>query len=207
VLRHIRELIVTGGLSSGEYVRLEPIAAYLEVSVTPVREALMQLCSEGLVVLHPRRGFRVVPLSADDIADIYLVQAFIASELVRRAARRLSPSDLDQLDEVQHELEVAHGEGNENRVAELNYDFHRTLNLAADAPRLAQMLHASTQFAPRLFFAQIEGWPAASATEHREIIAAIRSGDVDRAARAMNEHVVEAGRLLAQHVEQRRSTS
>jgi DNA-binding GntR family transcriptional regulator len=202
VLRHVRELIVTGQVRAGDYLRLEPLATTLGVSVTPVREAMMHLRSEGLVEWQPKRGFRVLPLSSADIEDIYRVQAFVAGDLASRAVDHLSPHELDRLEELQDELEEAHTAGDADRVEELNHEFHRRINLAADSPRLAWFLQVSSQFAPRLFFAQIEGWSEASATDHREIIAALRAGDADAAGHSMRMHVARAGELLAAHVDQ-----
>jgi len=202
-LQHVRELIVTGQVTAGEFLRLERVADELGVSVTPVREAMVQLRAEGFVEWERRRGFRVLPLTAEDIVDIYAVQAFIAGELARRAARRLSPHAIDGLEALQDLLEKAHSSGSIDEVEAYNHDFHRRINRAADSPRLTSMLRASTHFAPRLFFASIEGWPEASASEHRGVIEAIRAFDADQAATRMTQHVIHAGRLLADHVASR----
>lgn len=200
VVRHVREQIVTGQVAAGTFLRLEHIAEQTGVSVTPVREAMMQLRSQGFVDWQPRRGFLVLPLTGDDIRDIYKVQSFVAAELVRRAVRRLSAVDVDELELLQTRLEDAHSAGDAAQVEELNHGFHRTLNKAACAPRLAGLLRTFTQYAPRRFFAEIQGWPAASASDHRAIIAAIRAGDAEEAAAAMSEHIARAGTLLADHI-------
>lgn len=201
VVRYIREQIVTGQVGAGTFLRLERLADETGVSVTPVREALMQLRSQGFVEWHPQRGFAVVPLTGDDIRDIYQVQAYTASELVRRAVRRLSPDDVDELERMQDRLEDAHKRGKVDEVEQHNHEFHRALNTAAGSPRLAYLLRTFTQFAPRLFFARIDGWPQASASDHRAIIEAIRSGEVEDAAIAMSAHVTRAGDLLAEHID------
>jgi DNA-binding GntR family transcriptional regulator len=199
VLRRIREQIVTGQVRAGTYLRLEHLAEEAGVSVTPVRDAMMQLRSEGFVDWQPRRGYLVLPLTAEDISDLYQVQAFVAAELVRRATRRLSQHDLDGLELLQERLEDAHRAGDSERVEELNHEFHRVLNRTAEAPRLAGLLRTFTQFAPQLFFAEIEGWSDASASDHREVLAALRTGDAEAAAASMAEHIIRAGRLLAEH--------
>jgi DNA-binding GntR family transcriptional regulator len=199
VLQHARELIVTGQVAPGEFLRLERLANDLGVSVTPVREAMVQLRSEGFVEWHHRRGFLVLPLTSADILDIYSVQAFVAGELARRALPRLSPHAISELASVQDRLEEAHSRGSLDQVEALNHDFHRTINVATNSPRLTWMLKASTRFAPRLFFASITGWPEASASQHRDIIRAMRDFDADAAAARMSEHVLNAGHLLAEH--------
>src|SRR5260370_22169599 len=100
VASYVRELIVSGHLRSGEFIRQEHIAEELELSATPVREGLLSLKGEGFVLLKPRRGFVVAPLSAADVRDLFTAQALLAGELVCRAAGRISEDDPDQLPRV-----------------------------------------------------------------------------------------------------------
>ncbi len=75
VAAHVRNLIMSGGVRPGDFVRLDETAAELGVSVTPVREALLTLRGEGLVELVPHRGYVVSPLDRSDIDDIFWLQA------------------------------------------------------------------------------------------------------------------------------------
>lgn len=196
---HIRDLIVSGEVAPGAFLRLEPIAQDLGISVTPVREAMVLLRGEGFVELEPRRGFVVLAMSRADIEDNYRVHAFVSGELAALACRRLSAESLDRIVTIQHELERAHTTGSESLVADLNHAFHREINLAADSRRLLWFLRASARYAPRLFFARIEGWSEASAHDHQAVLVALAVRDADGARRAMREHVSHAGELLARH--------
>jgi DNA-binding GntR family transcriptional regulator len=82
VASYVRELIVSGQLRSGQFIRQEQIAEELELSATPVREGLLTLKGEGFVQLKPRRGFVVAPLSAADVRDLFTAQELLAGELV-----------------------------------------------------------------------------------------------------------------------------
>ncbi len=199
VIEYIRDLIVSGVVRADEFLRLDAIAESLGTSVTPVREALLQLRGEGFVEWEPRRGFRVVRLTPEDIDDIHLVQAFIAKELATRASRRMSTYDVEQLQAIQQALENAHARGDAQEVEELNHAFHRKINLAADSPKLAWALKIFARFAPRRYFSQVDGWAEASAKDHRAIISALMSRDADAVGKAMQMHVENAGRLLAAH--------
>ena len=97
VARYVRQGIFEGSYGAGEYVRLEQVAAELGISVTPVREALLTLRAEGLLVQQPRRGFMVVPVTGRDLADVSGVQAFIGGELAARAATRITDEQLSEL--------------------------------------------------------------------------------------------------------------
>jgi DNA-binding GntR family transcriptional regulator len=140
VASYVRELIMSGNLRPGDFIRQEPIAEEFGLSATPVREGLLSLRGEGFVELLPRRGFVVASLSASDIRDLFTAQALLAGELVSRAAVRMGPDDLRELTEVHEALRKAAGAGAGELVESLNHDFHRRINLAAEAPRLAWML-------------------------------------------------------------------
>jgi len=201
VASYVRELIMSGHLRSGEFIRQERIAEELQLSATPVREGLLSLKGEGFVELKPRRGFVVAPLSASDVRDLFAAQALLAGELVSRATARMTPDDLRELNKVHRELRKAAAAGDGDAVESLNHDFHRRINLLADASRLAWMLSISTKFAPRRFFATIPGWSKASAQDHAAILKAITDRDAEQARGAMMRHMENAGELLAANFE------
>jgi DNA-binding GntR family transcriptional regulator len=201
VASYVRDLIMSGRLRSGDFIRQERIAEELELSATPVREGLLSLRGEGFVQLKPRRGFVVSPLSASDVRDLFTAQALLAGELVSRATTRMGAEDLRELTDVHNALRAAAAAGDGDVVENLNHDFHRRINLIADAPRLAWMLSISTKFAPRRFFATIPGWPMASADDHEAIIKAITDRDPEAARAAMKRHMENAGELLAANFE------
>lgn len=196
---HVRELIVSGQLRPGDFIRQERIAEDLGLSATPVREGLLALRGEGFVQLRPRRGFVVAPLGASDIRDLFTAQALLAGELAARSAQRLTDTQIDELAALDQALNTAAADNDAARVEELNHAFHRVVNLAAGSPKLAWVLSVTVRFAPHRFFATIEGWPAASADDHHAILSALRARDSAAASDAMRLHIENAGRLLALH--------
>lgn len=199
VAEYVRELIVSGQLKPGEFIRPEVVAEEVGVSATPSREGLLSLQSEGLLRVEPRRGFVVAPLSGSDIEDVFTGQALLGGELAARATTRLADEDIDALESIQADLESAAQRGEGDEVERLNHEFHRAIYRAADSPKLAWMLSSSLSYAPRRFFASVAGWPQASADDHRAIIASLRRRDADAARAAMAEHIRNAGQLLAAH--------
>lgn len=196
---HVRELIVSGGLAPGEFIRPESMAAELDISATPMREGLLSLQSEGLLRVEPRRGFVVAPLSSTDVEDVFTGQALLAGELAARAATRIAGDDLDELERIQSDLEKSARAEDFDEVELLNHQFHRIVYRAADSPKLSWMIKGSLNYAPRRFFASVEGWPQASAADHRAIIDSLRDRDPDAARAAMSAHIRNAGHLLAAH--------
>ncbi|MGD9516782.1 GntR family transcriptional regulator, partial [Mycolicibacterium sp.] len=140
VARFVRRRIFEGTYPAGQYIRLEQLADELGISVTPVREALFGLRAEGLLTQQPRRGFVVLPITRRDIADVADVQAHIGGVLASRAAERITDEQLQALDHVQDQLEVAYHADDHEGAVRLNHEFHRGVNVAAGSPKLAQLM-------------------------------------------------------------------
>lgn len=200
VARYVRRRIFEGTYGAGEYVRLEQLAAELGVSVTPVREALLELRAEGLLVQRPHRGFMVLPVTGRDIADVSNVQAHVGGELAARAAANISDEQLKQLKDLQAQLEGAYRQRDHERAVRLNHEFHRAINVAADSPKLAQLMGQITRYAPEALFPTVEGWPGQSLKDHRRVIAALEKRDEGRARRAMAEHFIAGVVPLVEHL-------
>ena len=168
-----------------------------------MREALLNLCAEGLLIQQPRRGFVVLELTARDIADVANVQAFIGGELAARAAENISDEQLAALRGIQDELERAYEQDDLERTVRLNHEFHRTINVAADSPKLTQFMSGITRYAPESVFPTVSGWPKLSIRDHRRVIAAFERRDANRARMAMAEHFTVGVAPLTDHLIER----
>lgn len=196
----IRSLILSGGLASGAFVRLEPLAQDFGTSVTPIREAMMILREQGFVELHPNRGFVVCEFSPQDIQDLFLIQSMIGSELAARAAEHIDERALASIEAIQQELEtLANGNGNGRAFELANDAFHAAVNECAGSPRLVWLYNAALPL-PK-YFSTIPGWLQMSIADHGSIIDALRRRDVEASRSAMASHVQHAGILLAEHLE------
>ncbi len=98
---------MSGRLRPGTFIRLDETAAELGVSVTPVREALLKLRGEGMVQLEPHRGHVVLPLTRQDIEDIFWLQATIARELAQAATVHIAEAEIDELERINESLATA----------------------------------------------------------------------------------------------------
>jgi DNA-binding GntR family transcriptional regulator len=203
VARFVRKRIFNGDYAAGQYVRLDQLAAELGVSVTPVREALFGLRAEGLLDQQPHRGFVVLPVTRRDITDVSDVQAHIGGELAARAAANITDDQLRELDEIQHQLEAAYTADDEERAVRLNHEFHRAINVAADSPKLAQLMYQITRYAPESVFPTVSGWPAESTRHHRAVLAALAKRDEDLARTAMAEHLAAGAVPMIEHLVER----
>ncbi|MGB8407480.1 MAG: GntR family transcriptional regulator [Mycobacterium sp.] len=203
VARFVRRRIFNGTFPAGEYLRLDQLATELGVSVTPVREALLNLRAEGLLVLHPRRGFMVLAVTARDLGDVAMVQAFVGGELAARAATNITAPQVAELTGIQDALELAYRLTDVDRMVRLNHEFHRLINVIADSPKLTQFMSGVTRYAPESVFPTLEGWPELSIRDHRRVIAALQAGDADAARSAMAEHFTVGVEPLTAHLAER----
>ncbi len=200
VAMYLREAIMAGEMQTDSFIRTEALAENLDVSATPVREALMILHSEGTVQWEPRRGFRVPALTRSDVEDLFMVQSWIAGELARRACKVMTVADMDTLDSFQQKLESAADNGDVQAVDSFNHQIHRAINKASDSERLASVLNSTVNYVPLRYFQQIPGWVEASVHDHAPIFTALRAKSPAKAQDAMAEHVWHIGNLLVEHL-------
>lgn len=203
VAGHVRELIISGELRPGAFLRVERIAEATGVSSTPAREGLLVLRSEGLVRLVPRRGFIVAPFTRQDVRDLFWAQAQLSGQLAARAARRITPEQIGRLEAILEEFQTAVAAGEPQHIAALGHRFHREINLAADARRLALLLRSVVRHLPDRFYAAIEGQVAATRTEHPELVEALRRHEPRHAGELMRDHILAGADRLIEVLEKR----
>src|SRR5260370_26489255 len=155
VAAYVRELIVSGGVRPGDFLRMERIAEALGVSNTPVREGLLALSNQGFVRQIPRRGFMVAPFTQQDIRDLFWAQALLAGELGARAAEKITPDQLARLEDIVKAYERAIAADDHPTIVDLGQACHREINLAADSIRLARLLGSAARPLPRTFYSPI----------------------------------------------------
>lgn len=201
VASHVRHRVMSGEVKPGEFIRLDETAAELGVSVTPVREALLTLRGEGMVELVPHRGYVVSPLTANDIVDIFWLQGQIAVELVRRAAPKITETELAELRWFNTSLLAAVEQGSAEDVERHEFEFHRVINRVADAGKLAWFLNNATRYTPTRLYASDPGWGRAAVANHEQLIEALARTDVDAACELMQQQFTDgAERLIAHRV-------
>lgn len=201
VAAYLRDLIMSGHLKPGERLRLVDLANQLSVSTTPVREALLILEKEGVIDEEPRRGFRVKPLTADDIRDMFELHAVMAGMAARRAVGRLSEAEVAELTTIDRQLEQAVAEGVGEAIQEIDFRFHRYLNRATESLTLRRFLTETTRYIPRRYYTQIPVWLSRANQDHSPIMAALRRRDGESIEAAMAAHIRLAGTTLVGHLE------
>ncbi|MGW4323472.1 GntR family transcriptional regulator [Streptomyces sp. NPDC004684] len=197
VASYVRELIISGEVRAGEFLRIDLIAAAIGVSNTPVREGLLTLRSEGFVQLVPRRGFVVVPFTREDLHDLFWTQAQLAGELAARAAVRITAEAVAELESILAAHIRAVEAGDRERITDLGHAFHRRINCAAGSHRLTLLLDTVVPRVPRRFRGAAEGCGGAVLDEHPLLLDALRRHQAHRARTLMERHIdAGAGQVL-----------
>jgi len=193
----LRELILAGSLPAGAKLGEAELATRLDVSRTPVREALSRLAAEGLVDIVPNRGARVVRWSDEDLEQIFELRLRLEPYAVGLAVPRLTDSDLKDLDDLAQRMEGLGKPGcgrDLDGIVHLNRQFHRTLINRAGNPALAASLLAVTHASVvnQNFHHYTPAALARSLAHHVEIVAAARAGNADWANCVMRSHLYNA---------------
>jgi DNA-binding GntR family transcriptional regulator len=137
VVDRLRNAIFHGSFKPGEALREEQLAAMLDVSRGPVREALVQLEREGLVIVRRHRGATVARLSRSDLEDVYSLRLALERLAIQRAARFATDQDFAAMGSVLTAFDIALSRGpSEKEIAELDVRFHDLIYQAARHQRL-----------------------------------------------------------------------
>ncbi|MEL6609243.1 MAG: GntR family transcriptional regulator [Pseudomonadota bacterium] len=203
----LREQIFSGALPPGSDHLEAELAEHLGMSRTPVREALTRLEAQGLVVLRPRRGARIVGLSPTDMDEIYEVLTALEATAARRAAGRgLAPEDLAPMQTAIDAMDAALRANDLPAWADADDDFHRALVVASGNQRLIEAVarYSDQVRRARMVTLRLRPMPHASNEDHRAVLAAIAAGDAEAAWRRHEAHRSAARVLLIDLLDQHR---
>ena len=191
----IEEQIVTGALRPGARLDEQELAAEFGVSRTPIREALIQLASAGLVDTRPRRGAVVAEIEPHRLCEMFDVMAELEAMCARLAARRITEDEIASLRAAHQACEAARDADNPDAYYWLNELFHRQIYMASHNGFLAEQaisLHRRLRPYRRLQL-RVRNRMKVSYSEHQSIVDAIVAGDGDLAADRIRGHIQVQG--------------
>ncbi len=193
----VRERIMSGALPQGATVSQEALAAELNVSTTPLREAMRRLASEGLVLLDAHRDARVAPLTAVEARSLFEIREQLDPLAVRLAAERRDDADTASIREAAASLEPLDA-GSGLAALEAHRAFHTALYRASHNDLLIGLLDGLWDKADRYRRAALETREdspddrARVQAEHQAMMTAVLDGDPDAAERHMRSHVANS---------------
>jgi DNA-binding GntR family transcriptional regulator len=188
-LAQLRSDILAGVLVGGQRLLQADLAERLGVSTTPVREALRDLATEGLVKFDSNRGAEVTSINMGEVRDLWTLRTVLEPLAMRIACDRITP---EQLAEAGRILERMDSEEDRAVWLQLNREFHNVLQQAARIPALEKTLRLIQDQSAMYLAHRVEEWPArpkAGQEEHRELFEALRVKDADAAAEVAHRHL------------------
>lgn len=195
----IEERIVTGVYPPGTRLDEQELADAFGVSRTPVREALIQLASAGLIEIRPRRGATVPEVGADRVCEMFEVMAELEAMCGRLAARRITPAEQRALQQAHESCEAARDANTPDVYYQLNEVFHQRIYEASHNGFLveqASALHRRLRPYRRLQL-RVRNRMNTSFNEHQAIVEAIIKGDSELASALLRSHVTVQGERFA----------
>lgn len=196
VYRVLIEAILFGDLASSQRLILQELAERFQVSLTPVREALQRLASEGFIEATPRRGFRIRKPSPRHVTELWQVRIGLELTAGGLAVACLEAGGaaglVDDLQRIQQELDQADSLSHRRHI-ELNALFHQTMIEASGNRLLASVYHGiQMQLLGAWVQRGMEDWRLrleSESAEHRAVIAALQNHDEPALARAIRHHL------------------
>lgn len=190
----IRRRILSGQIPPGERITERVMADELGVSRVPVRDALNMLKGEGFLTEVPRRGVVVTCMSKADVEELFDVRSALEVLSVRLTTQRASAEEIAGLRQVLEDAKKAHTAGDAAAMTGCNQSFHDQITALAHNRLLASVL--SPLEARLHWLLRQNDQPGLLLTEHEGLLAAIASGDPDRAAAASAAHVRTSRELV-----------
>lgn len=201
IRRALTDEITAGVLPPGSPLDEQQIATRFGASRTPVREALRQLSTSGLVEMRPRRGVFVTSLSPERMMEMFETAAEMEALCVRLATYRLSPLERARLAELHEASEAMVQQKDVDAYDRLNHSFHILLYQATHNAFLCDYAMALRDRLDALRRTQLRqpGRIEASRKEHADILAAMAEGDGDLAAKRVRAHLLNAATAFSRY--------
>jgi DNA-binding GntR family transcriptional regulator len=200
--------IASGTLAFGARLTLDDLAERYEASHMPIREAVRGLQGAGVLETGPGRSARVRQFNAKFIEELFSTRAALETMLVRQAAQHITPAQLRQLEDIEHELEVCLDAQDYTGALSENRMLHAAINEIASNPEavgiinrhwwLISALWQRVGYAPERYTSVV--------SDHRHLLHAFKRNDVDAAGTLMGAHVIKAKFDLLTRLEMLRAT-
>ena len=192
----VRHLLLTGAISPGEVLDEKAIAAQLQVSRTPVREAVKRLVDEHLVEVFAQSATRAARVDRKEISESFLIRRALEMESAAQAAPRMTQQHADRLAEIISAQARAVERHDYSEAIARDDEFHRYVAMISDLPRLWSTIEISKAQLDRCRHMMLprRGEAAATLEHHRMIVRALNSKDPEQARRAMKDHLETAYR-------------
>ena len=202
--RAIKHRILENQFPAGTIMLEQELAALLDMSRTPVREAMVRLAREGMIDIRPRHGMRVLPVSADDMREIYEILTALEAEAAAQIAQDgTSPERLAELRAAVAQMDHSLQSDDLDAWARADDRFHRLILASCRNNRLKAIIEQfwDQSHRVRMLTLRLRPKPTGSNLDHRALVDAIERRDPEEAQRIHHEHRAKNGRMLVELLE------
>ncbi|MEW6654189.1 MAG: GntR family transcriptional regulator [Bacteroidota bacterium] len=211
IVSSIRDSIIEGKIKPGERLMEPEVANMMGVSRTPLREAFLQLESEGFVKVIPRKGAVVTNTSLKDAEETYLIKGALEGIAARLAAEKIADSDLEELFELNFKMgQIAQSaEKDYKAFLELNARFHQKIYESSGNEKLIKNINLLRNQTLRynFIFLSILSRLDESVEEHFQILNALKERNIDEIEKLVKNHSETARRALCDYMNRQSNSS
>lgn len=199
VAEFLRERIISGNLVRGQKLKQAELAKLLNLSITPVREALKLLEAEGYVTGSSHRGAVVAPLHLESVGELYALRYELETRLCREAVKRIKPEDIATAVRINREMLSALNKFDLAAVRSANFRFHFHFYELADQPQTLHFVRILWAKYPFDLLAVMPNRQGDVIKEHQAFLDALAAGDAKGAIKAMQAHFESGQRGFRRH--------
>lgn len=205
VFESLKQAIIRGEVAPGDRLVESRLADALDISRTPVREAIHKLEREGLLRKLPKGGFAVVSFSREDIEETFGIRCVLETYAAKLVAQNYTEEDLLSLEEKIREFQRFLDIGELDELPRINTEFHSLFYALSRSPKLIKMINDLRDqiFRFRRILLKKDKWAETSNQDHRKMLDAIREGDAARVERVVKQHIERGQRIVLSALEQR----
>jgi DNA-binding GntR family transcriptional regulator len=198
VFDNLKQAIIRGNITPGEWLVESHIAQMLGISRTPVREAIHKLERERLIERQPRGGFTVLGLNREDIEETFGIRAVLEGYAARLATQKHRPRELIVLEQKVEEFQVCLRKKQMASLPVINTEFHDLLYALSKSPRLIHMINGLRDqiFRFRQIILKDQTHAATSHEDHLQMLNFMHKRDADRVEKLVREHILRGREVV-----------
>jgi DNA-binding GntR family transcriptional regulator len=206
VYESLKKFILHGKLKPGQHLIEEQLAKLLGISRTPVREAFHKLESDELVTQLPKGGFAVREFTKDDVEEIFGIRSALESYAAYLATLHMTPDKISILEKKLKESEDSFEKGDNDKVVQLNTEFHDLLYKSCKSKKLFEMINTFRDYFYRYRSAllHIENGISYSNKDHRQMLEAMKKKNPRLAERLVRKHLARGKELVLREIDEGR---
>ncbi|MDO9210228.1 MAG: GntR family transcriptional regulator [Deltaproteobacteria bacterium] len=190
VYRSLRGAILNGVIKPGSFLNQAELAEQIQVSRMPIRDAINMLAREGLVRIILHKGAKVTHFSPKDIQEIYAIRKILEGYAIREATPHIKKDLLSRLEEINHNINKHAQKRDVDAMIKENERFHLLLYEPCQNQRLVELIQNLWSSYPKRIFWEIKGRAEQVVNQHKEILAAVRAGNPEKAEKLIRANLI-----------------